>query len=125
MPRVGVVRRRHDPLLGVLRQFDQFFICIDRPGGHHGRRAQRCTDEKFSHPIPPCEVTERVFRCGQAQACPVSAPTLAWESISGSVSRPAKCEDHFSLGPAWPTKKRRHSLTADALEAGNYYHTRL
>src|SRR6266478_8491659 len=105
MPRVRVVRRRHDPLLGVLRQLDQFFICIDRTGGHHGRGAQRCTNEKFSHPIPPCDATNRVFRCGQAQACPVSAPTLACRRISGSVTRNARCEDHFSLGPTSPTKE--------------------
>ena len=30
-------------------------------------------------------------------------------------------EDHSSLEPTEPTKKRRHSLTADVLEAGNYY----
>src|SRR5215472_13360706 len=37
------------------------------------------------------------------------------------VTASVKCKDHFSLEPTWPTKKRRHSLTADVLEAGNYY----
>src|SRR5712692_7835421 len=125
MSRIGIVRCRHDPLLGVLRQLDQFLVCIDRTCSHDGRGAQRCTNEKFSHPIPPCDATNRVHRCGQAQACPVSAPTLAWGSISGSVSRPARCEDHFSLGPHSLRRNADTPEPADVLEAGNYYHTML